>query len=175
MSTLPWMVTAQSLIGTKEDLRPRKNNNIILTWAKKIGGWISSYYNEDSIPWCGLFVGHCMAANGIKPPEKLLAALEWKSFGVVLKEPCYGCVMVFRRTGGGHVGFYMGEDKNTYHILGGNQSDSVSIARVAKSQYVAARWPAAYTDLITVGRIVKAFDETTDSAFSKVLSSSEMT
>ena len=60
--------------------------------------------------------------------------------------------MVFSRTGGGHVGFYVGEDKDAYHILGGNQSDMVSIARVAKDRHVATRWPNTYP-LSKTGRV----------------------
>jgi len=52
-----------------------------------------------------------------------------------------GAVLVFKRQGGGHVGFYVGEDSSAYHVLGGNQSDSVSIARIAKDRLVAVRWP----------------------------------
>ena len=54
--------------------------------------------------------------------------------------------MVFWRksptSGLGHVGFYAGEDKSAYRILGGNQSNSVSLAWVLKDRLVSARWPA---------------------------------
>jgi len=40
------------------------------------------------------------------------------------------------------VGFYAGEDASAFHVLGGNQSDSVSIARVARTRLLGARWPA---------------------------------
>jgi hypothetical protein len=35
-----------------------------------------------------------------------------------------------RASGLGHVGFYWAEDDDTYYILGGNQSDAVTIARL---------------------------------------------
>jgi cell wall-associated NlpC family hydrolase len=50
-----------------------------------------------------------------------------------------GDVLVFKRQGGGHVGLYVGEDKDAYHVLGGNQSDSVSITRILKDRLHAAR------------------------------------
>jgi len=49
------------------------------------------------------------------------------------------------RSGGGHVGFYVGEDDRTvsgkpcYHVLGGNQSDAVTIARIDKDRMRACR------------------------------------
>ena len=50
-----------------------------------------------------------------------------------------GDVLVFSRNGGGHVGFYVGEDTTHYHVLGGNQSDSVNIARIAKNRLFGIR------------------------------------
>ena len=48
-------------------------------------------------------------------------------------------MLVFVRNGGGHVGLYVGEDATAYHVLGGNQSDGVTITRVAKERCIAAR------------------------------------
>ena len=50
-------------------------------------------------------------------------------------------MLVFDRAGGGHVGFYVGEDLTSYDVLGGNQGDRVSIMRLEKSRCVARRWP----------------------------------
>lgn len=140
---LPWLDTAISLLSTKE-VPGSGNNPKIIQWAKDIGGWVASFYKEDSIPWCGLFVGHCMQANGIVPPPDMLSALAWNKYGMKLDEPMYGCIMVFGRNGGGHVGFAVSQDDNTYHVLGGNQSDNVTITRIAKNRLVGARWPEYY-------------------------------
>jgi hypothetical protein len=46
-----------------------------------------------------------------------------------------GDVLVFtRHGGGGHVGFYVGEDETCYHVLGGNQSNMVNTTRILKSR-----------------------------------------
>ena len=47
--------------------------------------------------------------------------------------------MTFKRKGGGHVGIYVGEDNTHYHVLGGNQNNSVSVSRIAKSRLFKAR------------------------------------
>ena len=52
-----------------------------------------------------------------------------------------GAVLVFSRGSGGHVGFAMGHDDTHFYVLGGNQSDAVTIARIAKSRLLGARWP----------------------------------
>ena len=146
----PWMKIAYSLNGTKE-FAGKSNNPVIIQWAKKIGGWIASFYKEDSIPWCGLYVGHCMNEAGFPVKQDALSALSRANFGRSC-EPSVGAIMVFKRSGGGHVGFYVGEDKDAYHILGGNQSDMVNVARVAKDRFVDARWPSTFP-LPKTGRV----------------------
>ena len=55
--------------------------------------------------------------------------------------PVLGDVMIFSRTGGAHVGMYVGEDKDCYHIVGGNQSNQFNIIRIAKNRLTGARRP----------------------------------
>jgi uncharacterized protein (TIGR02594 family) len=147
-----WLPVARGFTGLTE-APGAKDNATILAWARKIGGWIASFYKHDSIPWCGLFVGYVFLAYGIKGPDGLLGALNWSSWGVRLKVPALGAVLTFQRPGGGHVGFYLGEDAGTYHVLGGNQSDKVGITRIAKARLAAIRWPAG-EPLPTGGRVL---------------------
>lgn len=155
-----WHREAQRLIGVKET--PGAGNTAtILGWAKGLGGFVASYFKADSIPWCGLFVGHVVATT--LPAEALpanpLGARNWATFGRKLEVPATGAILVFSRTGGGHVGFYAGEDADAYHVLGGNQSDAVTIARVAKSRCIAIRWPST-GPAPTGGRVYRALAST---------------
>jgi hypothetical protein len=50
-----------------------------------------------------------------------------------------GDILTFKRNGGGHVGIYVGEDAAYYHVLGGNQNNSVSVSRIAKNRLHQAR------------------------------------
>jgi len=143
-NTVPvWYAEAQRLKGVRETAG-KASNPVITGWAKSLGGWVGRFYKGDDIPWCGLFVAHCLGAT--LPEEPLpgnpLSALAWGSFGVPLTSGHVGAVAVFKRPGGGHVGFYVGEDATAIHVLGGNQSDAVTVARVAKSRLVGLRWPA---------------------------------
>jgi len=140
---LVWFKEARRLIGTRE--KPGTGSNPeILDWANNL----KLDYKGDDIPWCGLFVGHCISAtlDQEPTPTKILSARAWQSFGIKTA-PTPGAVMVFWRkspaSGLGHVGFYAGEDENAYRILGGNQSDQVSLAWIDKKRLVAARWPAS--------------------------------
>lgn len=135
-----WFETAKSLLGTKE-VAGDGNNPRILAWAQVVGGWTGKFYKEDEIPWCGLFVAYCMKKANIPVHDGVLSALSWASWGTPLSRGVPGAVMVFVRPGGGHVGFYVSEDADSYHILGGNQSNAVTITRVAKHRFKAARWP----------------------------------
>ena len=160
---VPWMKTAQSYIGLKE-IHGRKNNRTIMQWAKDLGRNIRQIYTNDEIPWCGLFVAGCMHLNGVKINiRNPLGARNWGKFGYEVT-PCYGAVLVFWRGSKsgwkGHVGFYASEDDYYYHVLGGNQSDSVKITKVAKKRLLTARWPIGYEKLHkrNIGRIHKKFD-----------------
>jgi hypothetical protein len=44
----------------------------------------------------------------------------------------------------GHVGLYAGEDAEAYHVLGGNQSDAITIARLDKARVLGFRWPVKF-------------------------------
>jgi len=90
------------------------------------------------------------------PPRLYLSALEWASFGtpVPKRAAALGDVLVFKRKGGGHVGLYVGHDASALHVLGGNQADRVSIARLSKQRLVAIRRPAYRTQPANVRPIL---------------------
>lgn len=142
------IVEARKLFGVTET-PGTGNNSAILAWADEVGGWEAGYYDKDSIPWCGLFVGVVVLRAGFGKTAKYLSALAWAAYGVATKTPGLGDILVFTRDGGGHVGFYVGEDDTHYHVLGGNQSDTVCIVRIKKSRLYAARthkWKVAKPD-----------------------------
>lgn len=139
MSEPSWMAVARKYLGTAEIVGP-KHNPLIIGWAKKLGGWFASFYTKDEIPWCGLFVANCMKESGYPVQGDALSALGWKDYGTKIGTSV-GAIMIFHRDGGGHVGFYVSEDANNYHILGGNQRNSVNIAPIEKSRLVDVRWP----------------------------------
>ena len=175
MSEPHWLGVARKYIGTTEVLGP-KHNAVIIGWAQKIGGWIASFYTKDEIPWCGLFVANCMRECGYPVPQTALSARSWAKYGDKIS-PRVGSIMVFTRSGGGHVGFYVAEDRDAYHILGGNQSNSVNIARVAKNRFLDSRWPpgapAATTTTVTVSNQGSNYKTNFNSGSSSGLSTNE--
>ncbi|WP_380784415.1 TIGR02594 family protein [Sphingomonas sp. R86520] len=143
MTEPKWLRAARAKLGTKE-APGSANSPTILGWAKRLGiKVLGIIYNADSVPWCGVFVGYCLQENGIELPAIAVRATSWSTWGQSLRPErlAPGTVLVFERPGGGHVGFYVGEDAKAYHVLGGNQGDAVTIARVAKDRCIARRWP----------------------------------
>jgi uncharacterized protein (TIGR02594 family) len=84
-----------------------------------------------------------MAEAGLPYPKYYMRAKAWSDYGSLLRRDrvAPGAILVFDRAGGGHVGFYVGEDTGHYYVLGGNQGNAVNIMKLGKSRLVACRWP----------------------------------
>lgn len=137
------LLEALKLYGTHETPGPG-NNPVILGWAKEVG--LGNVYKDDSrTPWCGLFQAVVAKRAGWdhNPKGNPLWALNWATWGNPSPQAMLGDVLVFQRktlTGtAGHVGIYVAEDAEAYHVLGGNEQDMVTIVRIAKRRLVAAR------------------------------------
>lgn len=137
---MKWVEIAKSYIGTKEIKGPQHNPKIVDMWKLIKRGGIK----DDETPWCAAFAGACLELAGIVS-SRFESAKSYLTWGTKLDGPHYGCVVVFDRDGGGHVGFVVGVDATgALQVLGGNQQDMVKIStfgrdRVAKNGY---RWPS---------------------------------
>ena len=83
--------------------------------------------------WCAAYVDYVLELNGLNGTDSLLAK-SYKRWGIPVREPKVWDVVIFdrgREAWQGHVGFYMGSFTRNgqiyYLILGGNQSDAVTI------------------------------------------------
>lgn len=138
---LPWMDAASAVMGLHE----RRDTARLRQWFDRSVAWI----DPREIPWCGAFVATCFRVwdAAIPLPENPLGARNWCNFGIDCG-PQLGACMVFWRGSPagwkGHVGFYWGEDRTHFHILGGNQSNAVTVTRIAKGRFLGARWPAGH-------------------------------
>lgn len=141
-----WLTLARTQIGVREIVGPR-HSPVIMGWVQELGaGVLGIKVNDDETPWCGTFMAWLMKRSGLRTPLIAVRAASWGragKWGRELLGPRPGCVMVFTRAGGGHVGLYLGEDETHFHILGGNQTNSVSVTRVAKERLAdgGMRWP----------------------------------
>jgi uncharacterized protein (TIGR02594 family) len=136
---LKWIGVARGHIGLRE-IPGEKHEPKILQWWKAIRrGGIKS----DEVPWCAAFVGGCLEEAGIVS-SRFESAKSYLTWGREMSSPVYGCVVVFDRVGGGHVGFAVGEDaKGRLMVLGGNQGNAVSIAPFDRARVAGYRWPGS--------------------------------
>lgn len=146
IGTLPRLLQeGLKLYGVKEG-KGALDNPVILGWAKDVG--LEKVYVSDATAWCGLWMAKVVSEAGYDVVAGPLWALNWSTFGVKADTPSLGDILVFNRYNkagkliGGHVGEYVGEDADYYHVLGGNTQDDVSIGRIAKTRLKAARRPA---------------------------------
>jgi uncharacterized protein (TIGR02594 family) len=133
-----WVIEARKLIGLHEVRGPDHNPEILQMWRDIKRGGIK----DDETPWCAAFVGAMLERVGIRS-SRFESARSYLDWGQHVALPVPGCIVVFTRQGGGHVGFAVGRDKaGNLLILGGNQSDAVNIKAFPVSRVTGYRWPA---------------------------------
>lgn len=147
----PWH---QELLRRK-GLHEVRNRSALMAWLRSDGRTLG---DPAKLPWCGDAIETAMALTlPTEPlPSNPYLARNWLKFGVPLGRPALGAVIVFWRGSkagtSGHVGFYAGEDAQAYHVLGGNQSNAITIARLDKARVLGFRWPAKFP-LPTTGAV----------------------
>ena len=130
---------AQGYIGTTEGPGPEDNPAIVEMYASVGHDWVE----HDSVAWCAAFVGHCLEKAGLRSTRRLNARsyLDW-GIPVDLADAQPGDIVVFSRgskSWQGHVGFFVKTTGAVIEVLGGNQSDAVTIQRYAKSRLLGVR------------------------------------
>ena len=146
---LPWIEAARRFIGLREDTSATKHNPQLLSMLDRMGSFSKEsrpWWHDDETPWCGLFVGYCLGIAGRFVVKEWFRARAWESEQMTkLDKPAYGCLVTFTRSGGGHVGFVVGRDsRGNLMVLGGNQSNAVSIAPFQKSRVTGYFWPSRW-------------------------------
>lgn len=137
-----WLQAARRDLGIQEIKGPAANPAIMRAWE------YVDYDppDGDETSWCSAKLCEWMEVSG-QPSTRAPNARSWAKWGHELKKPKPGCVAVFwrnRRDGWeGHVALYVGPGDRPDEIrcLGGNQSDSVSVASYNLSQLIGYRWP----------------------------------
>jgi uncharacterized protein (TIGR02594 family) len=133
-----WMAVARAELGQKEVPGPASNSRISAYFtATHMGS------QPDHVPWCGAFVAWCLRQAGVLTRGSARAA-DWLAWGETLAEPRIGCVVVLAPQApgaSGHVGFLADIEDGHVIVLGGNQSDAVTLASFPRSQVRGWRWP----------------------------------
>lgn len=153
LETTPYSL-ARRYLGTKER-HGSSHNPLILSWLELAGGPSDS----DEVPWCGAFVNAVCWLLGVVRPPSPARARSWLTAGgpILINNARVGWdVVILARGDGvqpgpevlaapGHVGLFAGWDAvapsptSRVKVLGGNQSDAVSVADFPVSRVLGVR------------------------------------
>ncbi|NNP70385.1 TIGR02594 family protein [Acinetobacter sp. Ac_5812] len=141
----PWLASAKQYLGVQE-IVGTNDDPTILGWLKDL----DASWQNDEVPWCGVFIAKCLQETGYEYPSSWASALAYAKFGVNLGQPAVGCIAVKKRLEhgklvGGHVTFIVGRSESGELIgLGGNQSNSVCYKLFNENDFIAFVWPSIY-------------------------------
>jgi uncharacterized protein (TIGR02594 family) len=140
----PWLTAARSSEGVVETLGPNDSKWIRRMWASLSGSWLLGQ------PWCGGAMAYWMQQALVSYPRAYYRAKAWLAWGVPISYPAVGAVVVFERSGGGHVGLIVGLDKiGRLMVLGANQGDAVRVSAFSTDRVLGYRWPAEQLALLS--------------------------
>jgi uncharacterized protein (TIGR02594 family) len=126
-------------IGQKE-VKGTQSNSFIL---KIINKFFPDWLDDSTISWCSMIMKYIFEKEGYQVSKATPAARSWLNVGTSLSTPIpEDCIVVIKRGSQewqGHVGIFMKEEGTYIWILGGNQSDSVSIQKFPKSSVLGYR------------------------------------
>lgn len=137
----PWVPVAAAELGVRET-RGGETPRILEYHATT-----SLRASEDEVPWCSAYACWVMEQVGLHHPRSARAR-SWEAWGVEVG-PTFGAIAVLTRgtpgSGQGHVGFLLHADERRVWLLGGNQSNAVSVASYPREQLITCRWPGQGT------------------------------
>ena len=136
-----WLMAAWGELGVAEGAGGTDNPRIV-SYYDAVG---RNDVRHDDVPWCAAFAGAMLARAGLSGTGSLLAR-SYLNWGEAIEAARTGAIAVLERGGepwAGHVGFVVGEDQERIYLLGGNQSDAVTVEGFARSRLISFRWPAA--------------------------------
>lgn len=136
-----WLKAAFDDLGLKE--APGAANNARVVEMYELAG--HPEIKDDAVAWCAAAVGAWLVKANLKGTGSL-AARSYLNYGRKLPTQRIprGAILIFRRgtsSWQGHVCFCLEDNGSTLKVIGGNQSDAVTIANYSKAALLGARWP----------------------------------
>jgi len=131
---------AQNEVGLEEIPGAKDNAEVVQMFADVGHSWVK----DDETAWCAAFVGAMLERAGLKS-TRALDARSYNDWGeeIDIEDALPGDIVVFWRgspnSWKGHVGFFVRNAGVNIEVLGGNQSDSVSIAHYSKKRLLSVR------------------------------------
>jgi uncharacterized protein (TIGR02594 family) len=131
---------AMEHLGLRELPGGKHNPAIVQMFADVGHEWVK----DDETAWCAAFVGSVLKSAGLPHTGKLNARsyLGWGE-AVLPKDAEPGDVMIFSRGDPngwqGHVAFFVRREQTGYLVLGGNQSNAVTMQTYAFNRLLGVR------------------------------------
>jgi uncharacterized protein (TIGR02594 family) len=138
----PWLKRAFADLGLHELPGAAAKPRIVEMYARAGHPEIRS----DEVAWCSAALNAWMVESHCRGTGSL-AARSWLTWGRAVdlrKTIPRGAVLIFRRGNSswqGHVCLCLEDRDDILTVIGGNQSDGVTIARYRKAARIGARWP----------------------------------
>lgn len=134
-----WLAAAWAEFGVRE-IPGNDDAPEILRYFREAG---DPAITTETTPWCAAFLGAMLKRGGRCGTGSLLARsyLDW---GIALETPRLGAIAVLSRgddPNAGHVGFLVSDTAGKLYLLGGNQSDAVTVAGFDRVRLLGLRWP----------------------------------
>lgn len=139
MALPKWYALAEAELGQAEI--PGKDHNPRILEYLDVAGFPEVKNDEDA--WCAVFANWALITAG-QPGTQSRMARSFLGYGKTLAKPTKGCIAVLKRGSNpslGHVGFFSHAKDKRVFLLGGNQSNKVSIASFPESDVIAYRLP----------------------------------
>lgn len=117
-----------------------KSNPKILEVYKSVDGLDNMELNDDEIPWCSCFVNWCVQKAGGKGTRSAMAR-SWLNWGDKSDGQVGDIVILKRGTSNvqGHVGFLVKKGLLNVDVVGGNQSNTVTVQSFLRTKVLGYR------------------------------------
>lgn len=158
-----WLDWAWREFGVRE-VSGKGDNPRIVEMFKAVG---HTAIKDDEVAWCAAFVGACLERSK-RASMRSLRARSYLEWGHPAGRARHGAIAVLSRGSNpalGHVGFVLGETETQVFLLGGNQSNAVTVAAFAKSRVLDYRWPDEVSVIAPSTRVVDVSSTGGEAAF----------
>lgn len=139
----PWLSTMLHELGVKETPGPAATLRIQEYHSATAAGVPPT---GDETSWCASFVSWALEQVNIRSTRsKSARSYEHWGAALPLDAPCRGAIAVLSRgldLKSGHVGALLHWDASDVWLIGGNQGNTVAVARYPRHRVQAFRWPA---------------------------------
>lgn len=135
------LVAAFSMLGLKEIVGGEHEPEVVQFFADAGHGWVK----DDETAWCAAFAHAMLGRAGIEGTGSL-AARSYEKWGEPTNDPQRGDVVIFKRGNQGwqgHVAFFLRKVGTRIWVIGGNQSNAVTVASYSESSLLGYRRPPA--------------------------------